>query len=109
MSPVRVFAYLERLDAFVVTDEYSRIAERLGLAEWNPVVWIGRLFYEAKIEPLIEQTNNAAYKQAHELLLKTRELMRRLGRDEDFDEYVELLHLEYEHKRNFIKLLDDME
>lgn len=44
MSPVRVFAYVERLDAFVVTDEYSRIAERLGLAEWNPVVWIGRLF-----------------------------------------------------------------
>ena len=44
MSTVRVFEYLDRLDAFVVTDEYSLLAEQLGLAEWNPVVWIGRLF-----------------------------------------------------------------
>jgi hypothetical protein len=41
---VRVFEYVDRLDALVVTDEYRRLAERLGLAEWNPVGWIGRLF-----------------------------------------------------------------
>ncbi|HLK60670.1 MAG TPA: hypothetical protein VKU00_29170 [Chthonomonadaceae bacterium] len=41
---VRIFKYLESLDAFVVTDEYRRIAERLGLTEWHPAVWIGRLF-----------------------------------------------------------------
>jgi len=64
--------------------------------------------YGAKIEPLIEQTNNAAYKQAYELLLKTRELMRRLGREREFDEYVELLCLEYKRKRNFIKLLEQL-
>jgi len=41
---VRIFRYIEALDAFVVTEEYGRIAEALGLAEWNPVVWMGRLF-----------------------------------------------------------------
>jgi len=44
MSHIRVFRYIDVLDAFVVTDEYRRIADRLGLIEWNPVVWIGRLF-----------------------------------------------------------------
>jgi hypothetical protein len=42
---VKIFRYLDDLDAFVVTDEYRRIAESLGLTEWNPVVWIGRLFF----------------------------------------------------------------
>jgi hypothetical protein len=41
---VKIFRYLDDVDAFVVTDEYRRIAESLGLVEWNPVVWIGRLF-----------------------------------------------------------------
>lgn len=45
MSPrIRVFRYIPDLDAFTVTDEYRDIAEDLGLAEWTPVVWIGRLF-----------------------------------------------------------------
>ncbi len=41
---VKVFHYIEGLDAFIVTDEYNQIARTLGLHEWNPVVWIGRLF-----------------------------------------------------------------
>jgi hypothetical protein len=41
---IRIFLYLEDVDAFVVTDQYRRIADSLGLTEWNPVVWIGRLF-----------------------------------------------------------------
>ncbi len=41
---VRVFRYIPQLDAFVVTDEYRRLGELLGLSEWNPVVWVGRLF-----------------------------------------------------------------
>lgn len=44
MSSVRVFRYIEPLDAFLVTNEYGSLAERLGLAEWHPAVWIGRLF-----------------------------------------------------------------
>lgn len=41
---VKVFRYIEELDAFIVTEEYNQIARTLGLDEWNPVVWIGRLF-----------------------------------------------------------------
>ncbi|MBI4641650.1 MAG: hypothetical protein HY731_13205, partial [Candidatus Tectomicrobia bacterium] len=44
MPTVRVFKYIDQLDAFVVTDEYCRLADQLGLTEWHPVVWIGRLF-----------------------------------------------------------------
>lgn len=44
MPTVRVFTYIEQLDAFVVTDAYRHLAEQLGLIEWHPAVWIGRLF-----------------------------------------------------------------
>jgi len=44
MPTVQVFTYIEQLDAFVVTDQYRDLADRLGLTEWHPVVWIGRLF-----------------------------------------------------------------
>jgi hypothetical protein len=44
MVRVRVFTYVEQLDAFVITAEYRYLADRLALTEWNPVVWIGRLF-----------------------------------------------------------------
>jgi hypothetical protein len=41
---VRIFHFLDELDAFVVTEEYRELADYLHLAEWTPVVWIGRLF-----------------------------------------------------------------
>jgi hypothetical protein len=41
---VRVFQYIPDLDAFDVTPEYRELADLLGLTEWSPVVWIGRLF-----------------------------------------------------------------
>ncbi|MBI3821225.1 MAG: hypothetical protein HY289_00930 [Planctomycetes bacterium] len=41
---IRIFKYLPDVDAFVVTDEYRVIADSLGLTEWHPAVWIGRLF-----------------------------------------------------------------
>jgi hypothetical protein len=44
MQTVRVFQYIEPLDAFLVTDAYRALATQLGLTEWTPVVWIGRLF-----------------------------------------------------------------
>lgn len=44
MTTIRIFRYLDDLDCFVVSDEYRRIADQLGLTEWSPVVWIGRLF-----------------------------------------------------------------
>lgn len=44
MSTVKIFRYVDELDCFLPTDEYARLSERLGLVEWHPVVWIGRLF-----------------------------------------------------------------
>jgi hypothetical protein len=41
---IKIFDYIPALDAFVVTPGYKAIAEHLNLVEWNPVVWIGRLF-----------------------------------------------------------------
>ena len=41
---VTIFKYLDDLDCFVVDDSYRRIADQLGLTEWSPIVWIGRLF-----------------------------------------------------------------
>jgi hypothetical protein len=45
MPNVRVFNYIEELDAFVITEEYKRLADELELTEWHEAVWIGRLFY----------------------------------------------------------------
>jgi len=41
---MRIFKYISELDCFVVNPEYKTIADRLGLTEWNEVVWIGRFF-----------------------------------------------------------------
>lgn len=41
---LKIFNYIEELDAFTVTHEYQKIAQTLGLIEWNPVVWLGRYF-----------------------------------------------------------------
>ncbi len=65
--------------------------------------------YQERIEPLVNRTNNKAYTRAYELLLKVRTLMCRLGCQAEFEEYVELLRLEYKRKRNFMKLLDGIE
>jgi hypothetical protein len=43
-TTIKVFRYVDEADAFLATAEYREIADTLGLAEWNPVVWIGRLF-----------------------------------------------------------------
>jgi len=44
MELIRIFKYIEKLDAFIVSEKYLQIAQRLGLVEWHAVVWIGRLF-----------------------------------------------------------------
>ena len=41
---IKIFKYIEDLDCFVVDNEYKEIADKLGLTEWNEVVWIGRFF-----------------------------------------------------------------
>ena len=40
---VKIFDYLSDLDCFLVSAQYRAVADELGLVEWSPVVWIGRL------------------------------------------------------------------
>ena len=62
--------------------------------------------YSNQIEPLLEQTNNDAYRQAIELLLKVNDLMVRLDRKAEFEESPTRLKSKYRRKRNFIKFLN---
>src|SRR5262249_28667709 len=43
VAAVRVFQYLQELDAFLPTTEYAALADELGLEDPTPIVWIGRL------------------------------------------------------------------
>jgi len=61
------------------------------------------------IAPTLNQGNNVAYEEAVKLLQKIRELMARLDRVTEFDDYLAALRVEYKRKRNFIKLLDAIE
>jgi len=65
--------------------------------------------YQEMIAPTLKQGNNAAYDEAIKLLQKIRELMGRLDRVTEFEDYVRTLRVEYKRKRNFIKLLDKIE
>lgn len=44
LTMIKVFDYIEELDAFVVRNEFSVLVQKLGLGEWSNVVWIGRYF-----------------------------------------------------------------
>jgi uncharacterized Zn finger protein len=65
--------------------------------------------YKEMIGPTLKQANNAAYEEAVKLLQKIRELMGRLDRVTEFEDYLGVLRVEYKRKRNFIKLLDAIE
>jgi hypothetical protein len=41
---VKIFDYVENGDFLTITTHYRALAKLLGLEEWSPVVWIGRLF-----------------------------------------------------------------
>jgi len=60
------------------------------------------------IGPTLKQGNNVAYTEAVKLVQKIRELMGRLDRVTEFEDYLAALRVEYKRKRNFIKLLDSI-
>ena len=47
-----------------------------------------------------------AYREVVRLIKKIRELMKGLGKDKEFAEYVSSLKVKYQRKRNFMKLLN---
>lgn len=65
--------------------------------------------YQARIEPTIQQKNNAAYREAVDLLEKVHGLMLRLGQSSEFVEYLGTLRAAHKRKRNLMKLLDKAE
>ncbi len=66
-------------------------------------------YYFYKRFRALKQANNDAYEEAVKLLQKIRELMGRLDRVTEFEDYLGALRVEYKRKRNFIKLLDTIE
>lgn len=62
--------------------------------------------YQARVDPIVEQTNSRAYHEAILLIKKLRELMKRSGREQEFAQYVSSLKAEYNRKRNFMKMLN---
>ncbi len=62
--------------------------------------------YQQKIEPVINRKTNDAYQEAMKLLGKIRDIMVRLGREHEFEAYLQALNSEHNRKRNFMKLLE---
>jgi uncharacterized Zn finger protein len=58
------------------------------------------------IGPIVERTNNDAYAQAACLLCRVKRLMRQLGEEGEFRQYLARIRVEYKRKRNFMKLLE---
>lgn len=41
---IKVFNYIESLDAFLINTEFKEICDQLGLRGWEQTAWIGRYF-----------------------------------------------------------------
>jgi uncharacterized Zn finger protein len=63
--------------------------------------------YREIIVTILRHSNNSAYEEAVNLIRKIGELMARLGREDEFEDYLTGLRVEYKRKRNFMKLLDE--
>jgi uncharacterized Zn finger protein len=65
--------------------------------------------YRSRIEAAIEQKNKKAYREARDLLIKVRELMRRLDREPEFAAYLDSIRAAHRRKRNLMALLERLE
>lgn len=63
------------------------------------------MIYQRQVEPIVEQTNNRAYREAIMLIKKIQGLMKGLEQEKEFEEYKSSLEAKYKLKRNFITLL----
>jgi len=62
-----------------------------------------------EVARLVNQTNNAAYREAIEQVESIGRLLRSKGEEERFREYVKTLQQVFKRKRNFMKMLDTLE
>lgn len=62
--------------------------------------------YQARVDPIVGQTNNRAYRETILLIKKIRELMKRLGREKEPTEHISSLKAKHKRKRNLMKMLN---
>jgi uncharacterized Zn finger protein len=64
--------------------------------------------YLDRLRPMIQQTNNDAYKQAIDWLKKIKTLMFRLDKQTEYQNLLAALRVDYKKKRNFMEMLNQM-
>jgi len=62
--------------------------------------------YQRRVEPTLAHKKKRAYEQAAGYIKKVSILMKRLGKKEEFLEYIESIRASHKYKRNFINILD---
>ena len=82
--------------------ELARLREKSHPADALPI-------YQRTIEPTLNRKNIDAYREAVRTLRIVHRLMKELGKDADFTAYLELVHAAHRQKRNFMKLLDQVQ
>ena len=65
--------------------------------------------YKGQVEPIIARTNRSAYREAMGLIRKIGKLMKKLGRDDEFQHYKLYLAEKYKPKRTFVAMLKDLQ
>ncbi len=64
--------------------------------------------YKKWIDPTVEKKNNQAYEDAAKLMQKIQRLTKQLNRDAEFADYLREVRATHKPKRNFMKLLDQI-
>ena len=65
--------------------------------------------YRSLVEPAVRRMDNQSYREAAEFVRKVRKLLRRLGREEEWKQYIDVLRVNHRRKRNFMKLLEQLD
>ncbi len=64
--------------------------------------------YQARIDGIVDRRNNDAYDEAAELVGRISDLMQRIERKPEFDEWLETVRVRHKAKRNFMRRIDDL-
>jgi uncharacterized Zn finger protein len=62
--------------------------------------------YRTQVEPVIQRTNNNAYREAIRMIKRIGGLMKKIDREGEFADYISSLKAKYKLKRNFVKMLE---
>ncbi|HTU00343.1 MAG TPA: hypothetical protein VMG58_00955, partial [Candidatus Sulfotelmatobacter sp.] len=82
--------------------ELARLREKSHPADAFPI-------YQRTIEPTLNRKNIDAYREAVRTLRIVHRLMKEMGKNTDFTAYLEQVRAAHRQKRNFMKLLDQVQ